>query len=194
MNPIVIEVVRVFEERGGQEYFGEAVTQLQHALQAAHAASEASADEEAVLTALLHDIGHMLGGENLEGVGVVDHDRAAMDWLRARGFSERVIQLAGGHVAAKRYLVSTNPAYHARLSPTSQKTLELQGGPMSEDEALRFQANPFFEDVLRLRIWDEAAKDPEASPPDLASYLPMIERHLNQAAANNQRVRSMLLL
>ena len=191
-NPIVTEIVRLFEERGGQEYFGEAVTQLQHALQAAHAASQTGADEEGVLAALLHDIGHMLGGENLEGVGVVEHDHAAMDWLRARGFSERVIQLAGGHVAAKRYLVSTNPAYHARLSPTSQRTLELQGGPMSEEEALSFRANPLFEDVLRLRVWDEAAKDPAAVPPDLTSYLPLLERHLTQAA-NNQRVRSTLL-
>jgi len=154
------------------------VTQLQHALQAAQAGRQAGADEEAVLAALLHDIGHMLDGENLQDIGVVDHDRSAVDWLRARGFSERLVQLAGGHVAAKRYLVATNPAYHARLSPTSQRTLELQGGPMSESEVHQFRTNPLFEDMLRLRSWDEAAKDPSASPPGLESYLPLIERHL----------------
>jgi 2-amino-1-hydroxyethylphosphonate dioxygenase (glycine-forming) len=120
----------------------------------------------------------MLGDENRDGLGAVEHDRIAMDWLRARGFSERVIRLAGGHVAVKRYLVSTNPAYDARLSPTSRKTLELQGGPMNEQEASQFRADPLFQEMLRLRTWDEAAKDPGASAPDLASYLPLIERHL----------------
>jgi phosphonate degradation associated HDIG domain protein len=178
MNGTLDEIVRIFEERGGQEYYGEVVTQLQHALQAAHAAVQAGADEEMILAALLHDIGHMLDGVSLPGIGVVDHDRAAAEWLRSRGFSERLVQLAGGHVAAKRYLVSANPAYHARLSPTSQRTLELQGGPMSEHEAQQFRSHPLFEEILRLRVWDEAAKDPAASPAGLDSYLPAIERHL----------------
>jgi phosphonate degradation associated HDIG domain protein len=175
---VVDEIVALFGEGGSGAYFGERVTQLQHALQSAHCAVQAHADDELVVAALLHDVGHLLGGNLHAEIGVIDHDSSCVEWLRARGFSERLIALVSGHVAAKRYLVATRPEYRERLSEASTKTLALQGGAMSDEEARAFAASPYFRDLLRLRSWDEAAKDPEAVVPGLDTYRDRIEAAL----------------
>ncbi len=178
------EVFALFSASGEGVYFGEPVTQLQHALQAADCASNAGADEELTLAALLHDVGHLLpGGRTHEEIGTIDHDRTAQAWLAERGFSARLIALVGAHVDAKRYLVATNPDYHARLSEASKRTLELQGGPMTSAEAEAFAAAPHFRDALRLRSWDEHAKDPAAVVPPLESYRAALSRHLTAIKA-----------
>ncbi len=96
----------------------------------------AGADEELVLAALLHDIGHLFDAEGTlrdERVGVVNHDEMGERWLLPRGFSPWLARLVGSHVQAKRYLTAANPAYAARLSPASQETLRLQAsGPALE--------------------------------------------------------------
>ncbi len=175
---VVQEISNLFEKGGSEAYFGEDVTQLQHALQCAHCAMEAHADDELVAAALLHDIGHLLGGDFHAEIGVIDHDRSCIDWLRARDFSPRLIALVSGHVSAKRYLVAARAGYADRLSETSKRTLVLQGGPMSPEEVRAFEDNPYFKDLLRLRSWDEQAKDPAAIVPGLDRYLPIIERAL----------------
>lgn len=165
------EIQELFGKGGSGAYFGERVTQLQHALQSANLAVKAGADDELVLAALLHDVGHLLGGQLDADLGVIDHDKSCVEWLRERGFSARVIALIAGHVAAKRYLVATNPGYRDRLSEASERTLRLQGGPMSQPEINTFESDPHFRDMLRLRSWDEQAKDPEAVTPGLEAYL-----------------------
>jgi 2-amino-1-hydroxyethylphosphonate dioxygenase (glycine-forming) len=59
----VEEKVRVLfdfiEKQGRADYIGEAVSQLQHSLQAAQYAVDAQADDDTVLGALLHDIGRL---------------------------------------------------------------------------------------------------------------------------------------
>jgi len=168
-------------ESGGEQYFGEAVTKLAHAEQCAWHAQQAGADEELVLAALLHDIGHLLDTEEAmrdERVGVINHDQVGRRWLLDRGFSERLANLVGGHVAAKRYLTATNASYRERLSPASKETLHLQGGPMDEASALAFANEPEMRDMLRLRAWDEMAKDPMWQGPSLESYREMLDRHL----------------
>lgn len=179
-SEICNEIVALFETGGTENYFGEPVTQLAHALQAADLASRASADPETVLAALFHDIGHLLEGQNGTETGVIDHDLAGRDWLRERGFSERLAALVGGHVAAKRYLVATHPHYRQRLSAASIETLRMQGGPMSDAEARAFEKEPLFAEMLRLRSWDEQAKDPEAEVPPLGSYREMIVDYLER--------------
>jgi predicted HD phosphohydrolase len=67
--------------------------------------------------------------------------------------------LAGQHVAAKRYLVATEPGYGSALTPTSELSLRAQGGA-EVDPAL--VAHPWWPDALRLRRYDDAAKDPAA--------------------------------
>src|SRR5450631_354013 len=54
------EVADLFNRHGGGAYFGEAVSQVEHALQAAHFAAEDKAPDELILAALLHDVGHLL--------------------------------------------------------------------------------------------------------------------------------------
>ena len=135
--------------------------------QCADSAVQAHADDELVVATFLHDIGHLLPGDNfMDEIGVVDHDKSCVEWLAAKGFSPRLIALVSGHVRARRYLVATVPEYRERLSQTSQRTLEL-GGPMTSQEAVAFAGHPYFHDVLRLRSWDEQAKDPKREVPSL---------------------------
>jgi phosphonate degradation associated HDIG domain protein len=177
------EVMSLLEHSGGEHYFGEAVTKLAHAEQCAWHAQQAGADEELVLASLLHDIGHLLDTEDAivdERVGVVNHDDVGRRWLLDRGFSERLAVLVGGHVDAKRYLTATNASYMERLTPASQETLRLQGGPMDESSTEAFAREPELRDILRLRVWDEMAKDPNWQGPCLASYRGLLVRHLNR--------------
>lgn len=181
---VVSEVLGLLQGSEGEQYFGEAVTKLEHAEQCAWHASQAGGDEELVLAALLHDIGHLLdeeGTQRDERVGVINHDEMGARWLRERGFSERLAALVGGHVDAKRYLVATNEHYRERLSPTSQETLRLQGGPMDAADATQFSQDPYHRDKLRLRSWDEAAKDPQWRGPGIETYRAMMLRHLSGA-------------
>lgn len=133
----------------------EDVDEWQHALQSAALALDDGADDDLVLAAALHDVGHspLLGGP-----GVDDHTGLARAWLTPR-FGERVGWLAGAHVAAKRHLAATDPAYAAALSPTSTASLAAQGGA-GIDPA--FAEHPWCDDALRLRRYDDAAKDPHA--------------------------------
>jgi predicted HD phosphohydrolase len=71
---------------------------------------------------------------------------------------ERITWLVRMHADAKRYLCATESGYHATLSPISQHTLTLQGGPMGADEVARLSGHPWFADALRLRRWDDEAK------------------------------------
>jgi phosphonate degradation associated HDIG domain protein len=171
------EIVKLLRDSGGQAYYGEAVTQLEHALQSAQLARDADAGDDVVVAALLHDIGHLLDNGRLhEQLGVIDHDRAGADFLRARGFPAKIAALVEGHVDAKRYLVATNPAYAAKLSPASVRTLKLQGGPMTAEEAAAFERDPLFRDKLRLRSWDEQAKIAGAACAPLEDYEALIAR------------------
>lgn len=177
----VEEVLSLLEDGGRTAYFGEPVTQLAHALQCAYLAREAGADDELILAALLHDVGHLVVSEDArhhDEVGVVNHDEVGAAWLRERGFSERLAALVGGHVDAKRFLTATRPEYAARLSPASTATLALQGGPMDGGEAETFRQDPLLRDKLRLRTWDEQAKVPCAPVAPLASYREMLLHHL----------------
>jgi 2-amino-1-hydroxyethylphosphonate dioxygenase (glycine-forming) len=170
------EIAELFEAHGNDAYFGENVTQLAHALQSASWAERAGADEETIVAALLHDIGHLLEGDRHDEIGVIDHDSVAERWLTERKFPARLIRLVRGHVDAKRYQVAVNPEYCDRLSEASKQTLALQGGPMNPDEAAAFAQDPLFREMIRLRQWDELAKDPEAQAPAWLRYAPMIER------------------
>ena len=149
----------------------ESVDELVHALQAAARAIDDGADDELVLAAALHDIAHSpLFGDVAAG----RHDKVAQDWLTPR-FGERVGWLAGAHVAAKRYLVATDPEYATTLSDVSVDSLHHQGGA-SVDPA--FVEHPWWPDALRLRRYDDAAKDPRASATTIYDVLLVAERVL----------------
>lgn len=177
-------VAKLLEASTNMDYIGEPVSQLEHMLQCAHFAAERGADDELVLAALLHDIGHLCAGPDapqMAGLGVVRHEHIGADYLRAHGFSERVCTLVSAHVDAKRYLALRKVGYLERLSQASTGTLRHQGGPMSEAEAKQFEAHPLFQDFLKVRMWDEEGKQEHLATPDLASYRPLVLRHLQRA-------------
>ena len=147
--------------------YGERVDMLSHALQAAACARRDGAPDELVLAALLHDVGHLLGdaGE----WGLPDHAevgaRALQAWL-----PDGLVAPVRLHVAAKRYLVATDPAYGAVLSPASVATLAQQGGPMDADEIAAFEREPSWPDAVALRRWDDAGKVTGLDVRDLPDY------------------------
>ncbi|MGE2726377.1 HD family phosphohydrolase [Mycolicibacterium pulveris] len=149
------------------------VDELDHALQSAAMALADDADDELVLAAALHDLAHSpLFGD----VGSARHDRVARDWLTPR-FGERVGWLAGAHVAAKRYLAATVPGYAATLSEVSVDSLQHQGGA-GVDPA--FVDHPWWADALRLRRYDDAAKDPHGAAVSIHEVMCVAERVLAQ--------------
>lgn len=178
----IAELELLFDQQGDDPYFGEPVTQLEHALQCAGLAERAGADNDTVVAAFLHDIGHLLpedaAMEFMDGYGTVDHERLGADYLRKRGFSEKVALLIENHVNAKRYLVAKFPEYDARLSDASRKTLEFQGGPMSTEEVMAFEKHPYFNEILALRRWDEEAKETDMDLPTPSLYLARCQDHL----------------
>lgn len=174
MNPeAVIEKIRLAVlATENLPYDGEAVDQLQHALQCAALARRSGADRGVVVAALLHDVGRSpvalrdLRDLRVEGS---EHGSLAGAWLRPL-VGERVAWLAEQHVPAKRYLVATDPDYERALSETSRRTLARQGGPMDAQEIADFERHPWWREAVQLRLWDDLGKDPEARVPPLEAY------------------------
>ncbi|WLG84596.1 HD domain-containing protein [Pseudomonas cucumis] len=166
---VIAEVFGLYERFGDNDYIGEPVSQIEHMSQAAELAMAEGFDDEVVLAAFFHDIGHLCaeGAESMGGFGVVSHERLGADYLRRAGFSERMARLVEYHVQAKRYLTLREPGYYERLSEASRRTLEYQGGVMSAEEAVAFERDPLCEVSLRMRQWDERAKDMDVPVMDL---------------------------
>jgi len=179
---IVNEVFALYERFGHEDYIGEPVSQLEHMSQAAALAKEEGYDDEVVLAAFFHDIGHLCADAagSMDGMGNIDHEKLGADYLLERGFSERLAALVQGHVIAKRYLTYKYPEYYNKLSPASKVTLDFQGGIMTANEAAAFERNDNAELVIRLRYWDDMAKEIN-TPIDNLDYLKSIAlKHLEE--------------
>ncbi len=145
---------------GQKLYGGEAISQLEHALQAAHFAQLAGGDAAAITAALLHDIGHIICEQQEHDValGIDDqHEFVAVTVLKDL-FDQRVLFAIARHVDAKRYLCATEADYLTALSPASQMSLQLQGGVMNHEQAMRFAASSYAKDAIFLRRCDDQAK------------------------------------
>jgi phosphonate degradation associated HDIG domain protein len=178
------DIQDLFEQRGGEQYAGEPVTQLQHALQSAWLAEQDQAGDELVTAALLHDLGHLLHelGETPTLRGMDDvHQYRVLPFLRGV-FGAGVLDAIAGHVDAKRYLCATRAHYHASLSDDSRRSLQLQGGIFSPAEAAAFIQRPGAADAVRVRLWDDLAKDATRATPSLAHYLECARRCALRAA------------
>ncbi|PYC76989.1 gamma-butyrobetaine dioxygenase [Streptomyces tateyamensis] len=175
------ELEELFEQAGEAGYLGEAVTQAAHMLQAAALAEQAGAPGHLVAAALLHDVGHFFDSE---GHGAVTgrelmqgqdnrHSDSGADWL-ARWFGPAVTEPVRLHVAAKRYLCAVEQDYRAALSPASEYTLQVQGGPFPPERAAAFAAQPGAADAVAVRRWDDAAKEADREVPGFAHYRPLL--------------------
>ena len=167
------DIAHLLATRGVNQYGREAVSQLEHALQCAQWAEKSGETPATVAAALLHDLGHLLhdlpGSPTLEGVDD-RHQYRCLPFLRGQ-FGEATLAPIRLHVDAKRYLCRREPGYLESLSPDSARSLALQGGPFTEQEAQAFEALPHAQDALRLRRWDDAAKQEGMATPDLAHFL-----------------------
>jgi phosphonate degradation associated HDIG domain protein len=170
-------LMRLFKERGDAAYIGERVSQTEHAMQAAWAAEQAGGNSAAIAAALLHDVGHLLHDlpEDCANSGIDDaHEQRGARWL-LRHFGPDVVEPVRLHVAAKRFLCATDPTYSGMLSEASLRSLHLQGGPFTPDQASTFRNHPHAEAAVALRRFDEQAKVPGLPTPELEHFRPYLE-------------------
>jgi predicted HD phosphohydrolase len=197
-------------------YGGEAVSELEHALQAADLAREAGAHEELQLACLLHDVGRYavdqaLVSDTTEPAARPDAAAPPADTrtttvleggaaprptprghhemgaeLIAPWVPERVAWCVRMHADAKRYLCATEPDYFDRLSSASRHTLRLQGGVMSPGEVARLAGHPWLEDALALRRWDDRAKVVGKPTRSLAAWVPLLRRYFDRSGASGE--------
>lgn len=186
---VVKFIADIFLRRGSEEYLGEPVTMEQHMLQAAHLAAEDGEDEVVIVAALLHDIGHFtseFGSYSPDDTKDKFHESAGADVLEGL-FPSLVIDCIRHHVAAKRYLCAVDAAYFNRLSAASIHSLSLQGGPMSDSEVAHFKHHRYLQDIVNVRRYDDAGKDPDLKTRSFSYYEPMLQRvadkHHNAAGA-----------
>ena len=180
MSMNVTQVLDLLERRGQSQYGMEAVSQLAHALQCAHLAEQAGETPETVVAALLHDLGHLLAAER---DGQKDHNSEqddlhqfiALPFLRGL-FSDAVLDPIRMHVDAKRYLCWAEASYWASLSDASKDSLVKQGGIFSQAQAEAFIVQPFAPEAVRLRRYDDLAKDPAKTVPDLSHYADQLQQ------------------
>ena len=177
---VIDAIFETFGERGDEAYYGEPVSQREHALQAAHLAEREGSPDSLVVAALLHDIGHLvhdLPEDIAEQGGDGRHQDAGAAWL-APHFGPEVIRPIEMHVEAKRYLCAVDPGYAATLSDASKLSLKLQGGPMDPGEVARFEADPHHRAAVRLRAWDDTAKVVGLDVPPIEHYRGRLEAAL----------------
>ena len=184
----VDEILSLYKNFGNEDYIGEPVSQIEHMCQCAQLAEASGADEEVILAAFFHDIGHLCEFafpekklQHMDGVGIVDHEKLGYTYLLSKGFSEKIARLVQSHVEAKRYLTFKYPEYFNQLSEASIKTLAFQGGVMVQAEATAFESDPLHEMYVQLRRWDEQAKETAKPLPPLDHYKQMMIAQLQDS-------------
>ena len=180
----VVRLFALYHKHGHEDYIGEPVSQLEHMRQAAALAEAEGFEEEVILAAFFHDLGHLCAHpdevESMDGFGVVNHEKLGADYLRRCGFSERMARLVESHVQAKRYLTFKHPEYFRQLSPASRATLAFQGGVMTTAEAVAFERHPDAALIIRMRQWDDLAKQEGLPTSSLTPLKNMALRHLQR--------------
>jgi len=183
INETAEEIINLFAQHGNEDYDGEPVSQTSHMIQCAMQAMATGSDMELILGAFLHDVGHLLKHkqqtESMGSYGVMNHEGLGAEYLRRKGFSERICAMVEMHVQAKRYLVTKDEKYKSKLSEASIKTLmDWQGGYMTVEEVERFRQHPFFKDIIKVRLWDEEAKNSEAVLLPLQHFKLLMQEYL----------------
>jgi phosphonate degradation associated HDIG domain protein len=175
------DIRSLFAEHGAMSYSGEPVSQLEHALQSGKLAQDEGASDELVAAAFLHDLGHLLNlhGDTPTARGIDDlHQFFALPFLRPI-LPPAVLEPIRLHVDAKRCLCAIDKTYFDKLSEDSVRSLKLQGGVFSDEEAQAFLQMPYAQDALRLRQWDDRAKTAGIETPDIEHFLGVVERMMS---------------
>lgn len=181
-DQVIETIFDVFRNAGERDYGDERITQTAHALQCGWLAEKAGADSALVTAALLHDIGHLVNPDDRPATRRGEdgfHEVVGCDFLD-RWFGPDVTEPIKWHVAAKRYLTAAEPSYFDGLSQGSIRSLELQGGPFSEDRARQFIERPYANDAVALRRWDEGAKLLGLKTPSFEHFRPHLAACLRQ--------------
>jgi len=161
MQKMMGTLLALYEQGGDLVYSGESVTQLMHAWQCGRLAEKSGASPALQLASWLHDVGHLW--VNLEATPTLLGHDDEHEYMGAQVllpvFGPAVSEPVRLHVQAKRFLVSTRETYARKLSPDSVRSLHLQGGLMGLQERSEFEAEPYFADAVKLRVWDDLAKN-----------------------------------
>ena len=160
-------------------YIGEKVTIAEHMIQSAMIAEKTKSKDTLICSCLLHDYGHFILEDPDELVREKKdgkHEDVGYEYLK-KYFKEEIVEPIKNHVLAKRYL-ARDQKYFNLLSPASITSLKLQGGLMSDDEAQTFEKNKYFKDSIKLRRFDEAAKNEGVKIKDIIEYKSLLQASL----------------
>lgn len=169
------QIRAIYQKAARQIIAGERVTHLVHAWQCGRLAEKSGAPHQLQLASWLHDIGYLWVDSNNglavdDAIGHASMGARLLEPLFGRAVSEPVRL----HVMAKRYMVTTRSAYTRKLSAEALRSLEQQGGLLSDEECAEFEKHPFFASAIQLRVWDDLAKKEgwfEATPQDALDQL-----------------------
>ncbi len=177
---IVEEILAAFAASGHLDY-GEHISMQEHMLQAAFLAENKGEDDAVVVATLLHDFGHLVCNmpNNTFEDGIDNYHEEVGAKALENWFDEDIVGAVRLHVAAKRYLCAATPAYLEKLSQASITTLEVQGGPMNDDEMAAFRQQAGHQLALKVRVYDDLGKEPQMARPELEHYVPKIRACIN---------------
>ena len=160
---------------------------VNHTFAVAAIVHELGLDSDAVIAALLHDIGHFIGefgSFSMDDVEDRFHEESGAKLLQDL-FPQLIVDCVRFHVPAKRYLCKVEPAYFNDLSEASVHSLKLQGGPMTDQEVSVFENNPHCDAIVKVRRYDDMSKIPEQVTPSFSHYAPFIQQVVDRHQADN---------
>lgn len=189
-HPVVLRLHALFDVYGSNYYLGLSVSLADHAFQAGYFAANDGATPDVIIASFLLDVGLMLvleaqSGLKISDCGFLDHELISGDFIRKCGFPENVMYYVQNYVSAKRYLSLKQPVYFSLLSDASKTSLDNQGGPMTAEEAVAFEAQPYYDPILRMHGYNEAATVadfPKHLLPTWEYYDPLLEQLLSSSS------------
>ena len=160
-------------------YIGEKVTMAEHMIQTAMLAEDNNSTKSLICACLLHDYGHFivddpdfLVSKSLDG----RHEDLGYDFLK-NYFLPEVTEPIKLHVLAKKYLCRKK-SYYNILSKASKVSLKLQGGIMTDEEAKKFTTMKFYQDAIKVRMYDDDGKIPNIKLKRIEDYRDLISSQL----------------
>ena len=156
-------------------YIGEDLTIAEHMIQTAMLAEKNQCSDDLICSSLLHDYGHFVIEDPKQLVtDKIDgrHEIIGANYLK-KFFHNEIIEPILLHVEAKKYL-SRDKKYFDSLSEASKISLKLQGGAMSDLEVKKFEKNKNYENAIKLRKFDEDAKQKNIKIKNIKDYIDLL--------------------